>query len=315
MNTKIKLILQRAGYALLTCIAVAGCSKPAEDAATTAPAGEMSTQSASETSTQSGMQTDRDLKSVVASRDADKKSRDQYRHPVETLEFFQVEPGMTVAEALPGGGWYSEILVNYLGPQGTLYGINYADDMWARFGMFDEQTIENFISSTATFPDRVAEFTDSGIKVESFTFATVPQELEGTVDRVLVIRALHNLNRFETEAGTLQQALDAMYRLLKPGGMVGVVQHRLPEDAPEEGADGSRGYLKQSHVVKMFEAVGFTLVDTSEINANPNDKPSDSDIVWRLPPNFNGSQDNPEMRQQMAEIGESDRMTLLFRKE
>ena len=96
--------------------------------------------------------------------------------------------------------------------------------------------------------------------------------------------------------------------------MVGVVQHRLPESAAAEGADGSRGYLKQSDVVAAFEAAGFELVASSEINANPKDVPGAEDIVWRLPPSLNGSAEDPEKREAMKAIGESDRMTLLFRK-
>ena len=87
-----------------------------------------------------------------------------------------------------------------------------------------------------------------------------------------------------------------------------------PEDAPDEGADGSRGYLKQSQVIAMLEKAGFELVASSEINANPKDRPGPEDIVWRLPPSLNGSKDDPDKRAAMTAIGESDRMTLLFRK-
>jgi predicted methyltransferase len=134
------------------------------------------------------------------------------------------------------------------------------------------------------------------------------------VDRVLLIRALHNLNRFEQVAGTRSQALAAVRGMLKEDGLVGVVQHRLPESAPDEGADGSRGYLKQSAVIDMFENAGFELVASSEINANPKDQPGANDIVWRLPPSLSTSKENPELRAAMEAIGESDRMTLLFRK-
>ena len=254
------------------------------------------------------------LEQVVESRDETAKARDKYRHPVETLEFFQVKPGMVVAEALPGGGWYTEILANYLGKDGKLYGVNYPDDMWARFGFFSPERIKERIASTGQFPELVAGFTENGPKAEGFTFATVPNAAEGTVDRVLFIRALHNLNRFEQEAGTMTQAIEATNKLLKKGGMVGVVQHRAPESAAKDSVQGNRGYMKQSDIIKLFTNAGFKLVGKSEINANPKDNPGESDIVWRLPPSFNGSRDNPEQKQAMQAIGESDRMTLLFRK-
>ncbi|WJG09030.1 methyltransferase [Aliiglaciecola sp. LCG003] len=254
------------------------------------------------------------ISAVVEARSSEEKQRDVYRHPAQTLAFFNLEPGMTVAEALPGGGWYSKILANYLGVQGKLYGINYADDMWPRFGFFDQKTIDNFVAGTAKFSPMVADATDNGIATQGFTFATMPMDLEGSVDRVVAIRALHNLNRFEAEAGTMTQALSVMHKLLKKDGMVGVVQHRLPESAPDAGSDGSRGYLKESTVIKAFEQAGFKLVAKSEINANPKDQPSASDIVWRLPPSYNGSGDDPQKRAAMDEIGESDRMTLLFKK-
>jgi len=92
------------------------------------------------------------------------------------------------------------------------------------------------------------------------------------------------------------------------------VQHRAPETASDEWADGSRGYLKQSAVIAMFETAGFQLVSKSEINANPKDKPGADDMVWRLPPSLRSSKEDPALREAMLAIGESDRMTLLFRK-
>ena len=254
------------------------------------------------------------LLAVVEARDSEDRARDPYRNPAETLSFFQVTPGMTVAEALPGGGWYTRILASYLGSQGAIYGVNYSDRTWPMFGFMSEDTIRQRIAATGQFPAQVREFTDNGIKAVGFTFNTVPPELAGTADRVLFIRALHNLNRFEGQSGTATQALAAARSLLKAGGMVGVVQHRLPEDAPAEGADGSRGYLKQSQVIALFEAAGFELVASSEINANPKDRPGPDEIVWRLPPSLSGSNDDPGKRAAMTAIGESDRMTLLFRK-
>lgn len=254
------------------------------------------------------------LQAVIDARSAEDKARDGARHPAQTLAFFQVEPGMSLAEGLPGGGWYTRILANYLGSDGTLYGVNYMDRMWPMFSWATEEWIAKTIKSNSEFDNKVAGFTDNNIKAVGMTFNTVPPEAVGSVDRVLMIRALHNLNRFEATAGTRSQALAGVRGMLKKDGLVGVVQHRLPESAPEEGSDGSRGYLKQSDVIAMFEEAGFELVASSEINANAKDKPGPEDIVWRLPPSLRGSEDKPEQKAAMEAIGESDRMTLLFSK-
>jgi len=254
------------------------------------------------------------LEDILAARSAEDRSRDSARHPAATLAFFEVRPGMTVAEGLPGGGWYTRVLAPYLGGDGTLYGVNYPDSMWSRFSFATEEWIASRIESTAQFGEFVAAITDNGISARGFTFASVPEEVEGTVDRVLLIRALHNLNRYEDEAGTLSQALAAVHGMLKDDGLVGVVQHRAPESASNESAQGQRGYLKQSAVRAKFEEAGFELVASSEINANPKDQPGEDAIVWRLPPSLRGSEEDTEQREAMLAIGESDRMTLLFRK-
>ena len=254
------------------------------------------------------------LRNVIDARSAEEKARDSARHPYETLVFFQVEPGMTVAEVLPGGGWYTNILANYLGGDGALYGINYPQRLWAMFPDASEEWIAKRKNSTAQFPGMVRGFTGNGIETTGFTFNTIPPELAGTVDRVLLIRALHNLNRFESKAGARSQALAAVRSMLKGDGLVGVVQHRAPASDTESGTDGSRGYLKEADVVMSFENAGFELVATSDVNANPNDVPGPEDIVWRLPPSLSTSKEDPELRAKMQAIGESDRMTLLFRK-
>jgi len=254
------------------------------------------------------------LDQVLAARSAADRSRDEARHPAETLRFFKVDSGMTVAEALPEGGWYTRVLAPYLGTRGALYGVNYMDEVWPLFGFMDDKAIAEHIATTSEFPHLVEGITDNGITVKSFTFSTVPEEAYGTVDRVLIIRALHNLNRFEPSIGSRSQALSAVRVLLKQDGLVGVVQHRLAESADDTGADGSRGYLKQSAVIAMFEQAGFELLASSEINANPKDRPGPKDIVWRLPPSLSGARDKPEVKAAMQAIGESDRMTLLFKK-
>ena len=253
------------------------------------------------------------LNAVLASRSDEDKVRDDARQPLETLTFFQIKPGMTIAEALPGGGWYTRILANYLGQDGTLYGVNYPDSLWPMLSYASPEWIAERIAATQNFTAKVATFTDNDITAQGFTFDTVPPEVEGTVDRVLLIRALHNLNRFQQKAGTRSQALAATHAMLKQDGLVGVVQHRAPATASKEWADGNKGYLNEVAVIAMFAEAGFALVAQSEINANPMDQPSGEDSVWRLPPSLRGNNDD-EQREAMIAIGESDRMTLLFRK-
>lgn len=254
------------------------------------------------------------LSKVIAARSDEDKARDADRHPQETLLFFQVAPGMTVAEGLPGGGWYTRILANYLGADGALYGVNYPDRVWPLLDIATPDWVAARVASTGQFPAQVATYTNNGIEAVGFTFESVPADAKGTADRVLMIRALHNLHRFEKEHGTLTRALASVRDMLKDDGLVGVEQHRAPETATDAWADGSHGYLKQSAVIALFEQAGFKLVEASEINANPRDKPAGEDSVWRLPPSLRGSEDDPKKREAMLAIGESDRMTLLFRK-
>jgi len=291
--------------------ALSACSKQSNNNDTATP--DLSISDVT-TKAQRAMSAATNLEAVINSRSDEEKARDMFRNPAQTLAFFELEPGMKVAEALPGGGWYSKIIANYLGADGELHGINYVDDMWARFGFFSPENIEQRIASTTKFPETVAQHTDNGIATSGFTFDTVPDDLVGTLDRVLFIRALHNLNRFEEEANTMTNALAAAHKLLSNDGMVGVVQHRAPESADDTWADGSRGYLKQSSLIAAFEAAGFELVSSSELNANAKDKPTESDIVWRLPPSYNGTRDDTEKKAVVDTIGESDRMTLLFKK-
>jgi len=250
------------------------------------------------------------LAAALDARNDDLKARDRARNPEETLKLFGVEPGMTVLEVLPGGGWYTKILAPLVGSEGAIYGVNYADDMWAMFGLFSDDFIAGRVASTAAFAGNVAGYPGAAdVPARAFTFGAVPDELKGTVDVVVMVRALHNLNRFEARAAMRSQAIDDLYTLVKTGGVVGVVQHRAPADADDSWADGSSGYLKEAAVIAMFQQAGFELAGSSEVNANPNDKPETGDIVWRLPPSLRTS---PDQKEAMSAIGESDRMTLKF---
>lgn len=251
------------------------------------------------------------LADIVAARSAEERARDGARHPAETLNFFGLQPGMKVAEVLPGGGWYSKIITRYIGHDGAIYGVNYQDRLWREFG-WSEERVANSIASTEAFADRAQEWAGFAIPAQGFTFASVPSELNGQVDMVLFVRALHNMQRFNS-VGVLDEALANSYALLKPGGVVGVVQHRAPESASDEWASGNNGYLKVSNVIKRFEEVGFAYEAASEVNANPKDQPTEDEFVWRLPPANSGVKDAAAKAAGDA-IGESDRMTLRFRK-
>ena len=236
---------------------------------------------------------------------AEDKARDQSRHPAETLAFFQVEPNHTVIEYAPGGGWYTRILAPYLAEQGQYVGVGFGPKAAASLG---EDFVARVKAGAATFSAKQAEGT--GVPAEKLPYyftEDIPAEMIGTVDRVLIFRMMHNLKRW----GVADSEVEGLFKALRPGGLLGVVQHRAKPDAPDEYADGNKGYLKQAELIAFFEGKGFELVETSEINANPKDTADYEAGVWTLPPTFaKGDED----REKYAEIGESDRMTLLFRK-
>lgn len=255
------------------------------------------------------------LQAVLDAQPEEVQARYDARHPAETIEFFGVEPGMTIVEAFPGGGWYTKILLPYLGPDGALIGSHYPDDIWPRFGFFDEETIARRIAQREGWLETAADWgVENAATLTSTIVTEQPAELDGTVDAVIFIRALHNLNRFDAEAGYMAATLENTFRVLKPGGVVGVVQHQAPDANPDEWANGDAGYLKKDAVVAAFEAAGFVLEAESDINANPADQPTPEEFVWRLPPVLNGSEEGTPEREAALAIGESNRMTLRFRK-
>ncbi len=253
---------------------------------------------------------------VLAAQSDVEKARYQYRHPKEMLLYYGVEPGMTVVDTLPGEVWYSGILSAYLGEEGKVIGADYSNAMWPFFGGFAD---EAFLKEKETWTeswvaDMEAIRRDGGASFDAFVYGALPEEMYGTADVVLVVRAMHHLSRFEEEGGFLTAALIDIKNVLKPGGIVGVVQHRAPETSSDEWAEGDNGYVKQSRILTFFEVAGFEYLESSELNANPKDQPTEEEFVWRLPPSFATSRDNPELKAQMEAIGESDRMMLKFRK-
>lgn len=255
------------------------------------------------------------LAAVLKAQPEEMQARYQYRHPKETLEFFGIEPGMTVVEGLPGRGWYSQLLLPYLGNSGHLIGANYALDIWPNFPFGTEEFVEKMRTWTTDWPAGAEEWRNGdSATVSAFIFGSMPESLAGTADAVFLARVLHNLANFEEEGGYLTAALADAYMVLKPGGTLGVVQHHARDDMSDEFADGSHGYLKKSFVIAVVEQAGFEFSAESNINENANDRPSAEDIVWRLPPTFATSQEDPALQAEMQAIGESNRMTLKFRK-
>ncbi|MGF1463387.1 MAG: class I SAM-dependent methyltransferase [Maricaulaceae bacterium] len=236
-----------------------------------------------------------------ARRDED-RVRDEFRHPAETLAFFGFSPDMTVIEWGPGGGWYTRILAPALIENGRYIGANWSGEAYfagnpdriARRNQWPEQfksAVETQILEGAGDVDAVL-----GLAAET-------QFEPGAADMVLAFRGLHGL----AQRDKLDAAIAEAFAALKPGGVFGVVQHRAPESTTL-ATDGTRGYLKQSDVIARFEAAGFELAGTSEINANPKDPASWARGVWTLPPTLAfGDPDGA-----FSALGESDRMTLKF---
>ncbi len=241
------------------------------------------------------------LEKVIASehRTEQDKARDQYRHPLKTLEFFGLKPNMTVVEIWPGGGWYTEILAPYLKEKGQFIAAH-----------FDPEAGDFYSKSLAKFDEHFVKNTERYGKIQLSQFnppAKTKVAENNSVDMVLTFRNVHNWY-MRGEKDGVQKAFEGFYAALKPGGILGVVDHRLPLGKDQEKEKNS-GYMRQDLVVKWAEAAGFKLIESSEINANRKDKTNHPKGVWTLPPRLRlGEEDKAKY---MA-IGESDRMTLKF---
>lgn len=251
-------------------------------------------------------ETSENARTITEAVNADTRSdanreRDQYRHPAETLQFFQVEPGMTVVEIWPGGGWYTEILGPLLAEDGKLYLAAFSDTA-AGQPAYRARLNKALREMLAAHPEAYAS--------AEITHLHVPGETKiapsGSADRVLTFRNVHNW----LAGGFAPEVFDAFHTALKPGGLLGVVEHRAKPGTSLEDMKTS-GYVTEAKVIELAEAAGFELVEKSEINANPKDTANHPKGVWTLPPTLRlGDED----REKYLAIGESDRMTLLFRK-
>ena len=235
----------------------------------------------------------------------DDRARDEWRHPAETLKFFRVKPGMIVVDFMPSSGWYTRVLVPYLGEKGRYISLNpYSANI------ADERTKTFFSQLAPRFEERYPTWNLKGAPVSSVVSDAIPADMLGTADRVLIFREMHNLHRL----GLVPYELGKVRALLKDGGMLGIVQHRAKPWASGDYTNGSKAYLRQQDVIGLVEAHGFELVGTSEVNANPKDPADWPAGSWMLPPGYRDAPEGSEQRAKVDAVGESDRMTLLFRK-
>ncbi len=224
------------------------------------------------------------------------RERDRWRNPAQTLAFFGLQPGMTVVEVSPGAGWYTEILAPAVGPRGKLF-VAAANPAASENAARAIQNLRNRFASDPVY---------GNVELTVFSKGAYDIAPAGSADMVLTFRNVHNwmANDFA------QEAFNAFFRALKPGGVLGVVEHRLPESR-EQDPKAATGYVKESEVIRMAQAAGFVLEARSDVNANPRDTADHPGGVWALPPILrNGETD----RERYLAIGESDRMTLRFRK-
>lgn len=225
------------------------------------------------------------------------KARNAFRNPVETLAFFGLTPDMTVVELWPGGGWYTEILAPYVRDEGAFYAAG-----------FDQEATSGYPARlNAAYAEKLAARPDLYDHV-IVTELSPPAKLEiapaGSADMVLTFRNLHNwMGR-----GQLFSVLEAAFKALKPGGILGVVEHRGDPDMAQD-PEAKSGYVSQDFAIKLAESAGFELLATSEVNANAKDDRDHPAGVWTLPPSLRLGEEDRDVY--MA-IGESDRMTLKF---
>ncbi|HWN40320.1 MAG TPA: methyltransferase [Gammaproteobacteria bacterium] len=231
------------------------------------------------------------------------KARDRYRHPKETLAFFGLRPEMTVVEIWPGGGWYTEVLAPVLRERGKLYVAQYGSKPPFPYQQREMDTLAAKIRAN---PDLYRAVTPTALNLLTNELTIAPP---GSVDLVLTFRNVHNW--FEEGYGppnAAELAFKAMFTALKPGGMLGVVDHRWP-DAATEDPRAKSGYISEQRVIALAEAAGFELAGRSDVNRNPLDTHDYPEGVWTLPPDLAlGERD----RDKYLAIGESDRFTLKF---
>ncbi len=237
-------------------------------------------------------------------RTDEEKARDAYRHPVETIEFFGIEGDDTVVEIWPGGGWYTNILAPWLHANGGQFvAATFSPDRSER----SAEVIETYKANYAANPETFGEF-----QYVIYDGDADPMGEPDSVDAVLTFRNLHNWMSGDHADKFFNEA----YRVLKPGGVLGVVEHRLPSSAEQDTA-APTGYVHEDYVKALAAAAGFEFEGSSEINANPADTADHPFGVWTLPPvsrtaDRDGNTPEGFDADSYLAIGESDRMTLKF---
>jgi predicted methyltransferase len=226
------------------------------------------------------------------------RARDRYRHPKDTLLFLGIRPEMTVLEVWPEPGWYTDIIAPLVRDRGKYFAAVMEPDPASRFVT---ARLAEFRSKLAANPTLYGNATV--VTFPSHGGDVVPP---GSIDLVVTFRNIHNW----MAEGTASDAFATIFRALKPGGVLGVVEHRGNPALPQDPKAKS-GYVNEDYAIKLIEAQGFRLLGTSEINANPKDTKDYEQGVWTLPPTYRlGDKD----RDKYTEIGESDRFTLKFEK-
>ena len=226
-------------------------------------------------------------------------ARNRSRHPIETLQFFGLTRNMTLIEIGPSGGWYTEILAPYMRDRGRYYGAHFSPNTT---NSFQRKNLEAFEDKLTANPSIYGRALIRHLQPPTET-AIGP---EGGADIALTFRNVHNW----MSRGLEQEFFSAFFENLKPGGILGVVEHRAPDTAARQEMIDT-GYVSETYVKQIAESAGFEFVASSEINANQKDTKDHPEGVWTLPPNFRAGEVNQD---KYAAIGESDRMTLKFRK-
>ncbi|WP_446831354.1 class I SAM-dependent methyltransferase [Candidatus Foliamicus sp.] len=305
---RLNLVLVSAAFALAAC---GGGEPPADDgmsagdsAAESAPAEQEAAEIEAAADAESDAAWDEAMAAVLAGEHrgasrsgAPNADRDAARNPAETLKFFGLQPDSKVVEIWPSGGWYTEIIAPFVAAEGQFYGAHIpADHENERF----RRGVENYMAKLAESPEVYGDAQVTVMFPEKMALAPEP------VDLILSFRNVHNWMAF----GFADEAFQAFYEALKPGGILGIVEHRGDPDK-EQDPKAESGYVTEAYTIAMAEKAGFVLDAQSEINANPNDTRDYPEGVWTLPPTLRlGDED----REKYVAIGESDRYTMRFRK-
>jgi predicted methyltransferase len=228
------------------------------------------------------------------------RARDAFRHPKETLAFFGLRQDMTVMEVWPGGGgWYLEVLAPTMREHGRYIAASWDPESTSKYVQDNSKKLAEKLAARPELYDRV----EMAALQAPNALKPVP---DGSVDMVLTFRNIHSWMGNDGAAAMFK----AMFAALKPGGILGVVEHRAPTDAPQDPKAKS-GYVRTDYAIDLAKAAGFELVGESEVNANPKDTKDHPNGVWSLPPSLRGGDVD---RDRFVAIGESDRFTLKFRK-